>query len=182
VTWPDLTWPDLTWPDLTWRDVTWPDLIWSDVTWRDLTWPKFQTAITPLLSDLERWIWHRWIPLVKQLLFSEKSSKIKKNIFLRISQNFLKEALWREKSNGVKFIAVACLITELWPFKVLKVQTAITPLLSDLRRLIWHRWIPLVKQLLLSEKSSKIKKNIFLRISQKILFQKKLFDERNPTV
>jgi hypothetical protein len=27
-----------------------------------------------------------------------------------------------------------------------------------------------------------IKKNIFLRISQKILFEKKLFDERNPTV
>jgi hypothetical protein len=26
------------------------------------------------------------------------------------------------------------------------------------------------------------KKNIFLRISQKILFEKKLFDERNPTV
>jgi hypothetical protein len=31
-------------------------------------------------------------------------------------------------------------------------------------------------------KSLKIKKNIFLRISQKILFEKKLFDERNPTV
>jgi hypothetical protein len=37
-------------------------------------------------------------------------------------------------------------------------------------------------ELLLSEKSSKIKKNIFLRISQKFLFEKKLFDERNPTV
>jgi hypothetical protein len=47
---------------------------------------------------------------------------------------------------------------------------------------IWHRWIPLVKPLLLSEKSSKIKKIIFLRISQKFLFEKKLFDERNPTV
>jgi hypothetical protein len=67
-------------------------------------------------------------------------------------------------------------------FKVLKFQTAITPLLSDLERWIWHRWIPLVKQLLLSQKSSKIKKNIFLRISQKFLFEKKLFDERNPTV
>jgi hypothetical protein len=145
---------------------------------------KFQTAITPLLSDLERWIWHRWIPLVKQLLLSKKFSKIKKNIFLRISQkNFCwKEALWREESNGVKFIVVGCLITELWPFKVLKFQTAITPLLSDLERWIWHRWIPLVKQLLLSEKFSKIKKFIFLRISQKILFEKKLFDERNPTV
>jgi hypothetical protein len=32
------------------------------------------------------------------------------------------------------------------------------------------------------KKSSKIKKNIFLRISQKFLFEKKLFDERNPTV
>jgi hypothetical protein len=63
----------------------------------------------------------------------------------------------------------------------LKFQTAITPLLSDLERSIWHRWIPLVKQLLLSQKSSKIKKNIFLRISQKFLFEKKLFDERNPT-
>jgi hypothetical protein len=39
-------------------------------------------------------------------------------------------------------------------------------------------WIPLVKQLLLSQKSSKIKKFIFLRI----LFEKKVFDERNPTV
>jgi hypothetical protein len=28
----------------------------------------------------------------------------------------------------------------------------------------------------------KLKKNIFLRISQKFLFEKKLFDERNPTV
>jgi hypothetical protein len=28
----------------------------------------------------------------------------------------------------------------------------------------------------------KFKKNIFLRISQKFLFEKKLFDERNPTV
>jgi hypothetical protein len=35
---------------------------------------------------------------------------------------------------GEKFIAVACLITELWPFKVLKFQTAITPLLNDLER------------------------------------------------
>jgi hypothetical protein len=32
-----------------------------------------------------------------------------------------------------KLIAVGCLITELGPFKVLKFQTAITPLLSDLR-------------------------------------------------
>jgi hypothetical protein len=32
------------------------------------------------------------------------------------------------------------------------------------------------------QKSSKIKKYIFLRISQKFLFGKKLFDERNPTV
>jgi hypothetical protein len=32
------------------------------------------------------------------------------------------------------------------------------------------------------EKSSKIKKFIFLRISQKFLFEKKVFDERNPTV
>jgi hypothetical protein len=46
----------------------------------------------------------------------------------------------------------------------------------------WHRWIPLTKQLILSGKFSKIKKNIFLRISQKFLFEKKLFDERNPTV
>jgi hypothetical protein len=145
---------------------------------------KFQTAITPLLSDLERWIWHRWIPLVKQLLLSQKSSKIKKKYFFaNFPKNFIwKEALWREESNGVKFIAVACLITGLWPFKVLKFQTAITPLLSDLERWIWHRWINLAKQLLLSQKSSKIKKNIFLRISQKILFEKKLFDERNPTV
>jgi hypothetical protein len=28
----------------------------------------------------------------------------------------------------------------------------------------------------------KLKKYIFLRISQKFLFEKKLFDERNPTV
>jgi hypothetical protein len=145
---------------------------------------KFQTAITPLLSDLERWIWHRWIPLAKQLLLSQKSSKIKKiYFFANFAKIFIwKEALWREESNGVKFIAVACLITQLWPFKVLKFQTAITPLFSDLERWIWHRWIPLVKQLLLSQKSSKIKKNIFLRISQKILFEKKVFDERNPTV
>jgi hypothetical protein len=34
----------------------------------------------------------------------------------------------------------------------------------------------------LSQKSSKIKEIIFLRISQKFLFEKKLFDERNPTV
>jgi hypothetical protein len=138
---------------------------------------EFQTAITPLLSDLERWIWHRWIPLVKQLLLSRQSSKIKKNIFFAkfakkyiflIFEDFiLKEALWREESNGVKFIAVACLITELWPFKVLEFQTAITPLLSELERWIWHRWIPLVKQILLSVKSLKIKKIIFLRISQK---------------
>jgi hypothetical protein len=67
------------------------------------------------------------------------------------------EALWREETNGVKFVAVACLITELGPFKILKFQTAITPLLSDLQRLIWHRWIPLVKQLLLNQKISKIK-------------------------
>jgi hypothetical protein len=145
---------------------------------------KFQTAITPLLSHLERWILHRWIPLVKQLLLSQKSSKIKKNIFFaNFAKIFIwKEALWRQESNGVKFIAVACLITQLWPFKILKFQTAITPLLSDLEQWIWHRWIPLVKQLLLSQKSSKIKKNIFLRISQKFLFEKKLFDERNPTV
>jgi hypothetical protein len=97
---------------------------------------EFQTAITPLLSDLERRIWHRWIPLVKQLLLSQKSSKIKKNIFLRISQKFLfeKKLFDREESNGVKFIAVACLITELRPFKILEFQTAITPLLSDLER------------------------------------------------
>jgi hypothetical protein len=38
---------------------------------------------------------------------------------------------------------VACLITELWPFKVLEFQTAITPLLSDLEPRIWHRWIAL---------------------------------------
>jgi branched-subunit amino acid transport protein AzlD len=31
-------------------------------------------------------------------------------------------------------IAVGCLMTELWPFKILKFQTAITPLLSDLER------------------------------------------------
>jgi hypothetical protein len=144
---------------------------------------KFQTVITPLLSDLERWIWHRWIPLVKQILLSEKSLKIKFFFFSNFAKIFIwKEALWREESNGVKFIAVACLITELWPFKFLEFQTAITPLLSDLERWIWHRWIPLVKQLLLSEKSLKIKKIIFLRISQKFLFEKKLFDERNPTV
>jgi branched-subunit amino acid transport protein AzlD len=167
------------------------NFIWKEALWREESngvkfiavaclitelWPfkvlKFQTAITPLLSDLERWIWHRWIPLAKQLLLSQKSSKIKKiYFFANFPKNFIwKEALWREESNGVKFIAVACLITQLWPFKVLKFQTAITPLLSDLERWIWHRWIPLAKQLL------------FLRISQKILFEKKLFDERNPTV
>jgi hypothetical protein len=27
-------------------------------------------------------------------------------------------------TNGAKFIALGCLITELWPFKVLKLQTA----------------------------------------------------------
>jgi CRISPR/Cas system-associated exonuclease Cas4 (RecB family) len=123
---------------------------------------KFQTAITPLLSDLERSIWHRWIPLVKQLLLSQKSSKIKKYIFCEFRKNFyLKRSSLTRGINGVKFIAVACLITQLWPFKVLKFQTAITPLLSDLERWIWHRWIPLVKQLLLSQKSSKIKKYIF---------------------
>jgi hypothetical protein len=114
--------------------------------------------------------------------------------FANFPKNFIwKEALWREESNGVKFIAVACLITELWPFKVLKFQTAITPLLSDLERWIWHRWIPLVEQLLLRQKSSKIKKIYFfanfpknfiwnLRISQNFSFQKKLFHERNSTV
>jgi hypothetical protein len=114
----------------------------------------------------------------------QKSSKIKKIIFLRIAQKFLfeKKVFDERNPNGVKFIAVACLITELRPFKVLEFQTAITPLLSDLERRIWHRWIPLVKQLVLSQKSSKIKKNIFLRISQKFLFEKKVFDERNPTV
>jgi hypothetical protein len=57
--------------------------------------------------------------------------------FANFAKNFIwKEALWREESNGVKFIAVACLITELWPFKVLKFQTAITLLLSDLERWI----------------------------------------------
>jgi hypothetical protein len=107
----------------------------------------------------------------------------KKYFFANFAKIFIrKEALSREKSNGAKFIAVTCLITELRPFKVLKFQTAITPLLSDLERRIWHRWIPLVKPLLLSQKSSKIKKNIFLRISQKFLSEKKLFDERNPTV
>jgi hypothetical protein len=72
-----------------------------------------------------------------ELLFSEKSSKIKKIFFANFAKIFIwKEALWREESNGVKFIAVACLITELWPFKILKFQTAITPLLSDLERWI----------------------------------------------
>jgi hypothetical protein len=89
---------------------------------------KFQTAITPLLSDLQRLIWHRWIPLVKQLLLNQKISKIKKFFFANFANIFIpQEALWREESNGVKFIAVACLITELRPFKVLKFQTAITP-------------------------------------------------------
>jgi hypothetical protein len=130
---------------------------------------KFQTAITPLLSDLERWIWHRWIPLVKHSFFWAKNLRKLKNIFFaNFAKIFIwKEALWREESNGVKFIAVACLITQLWPFKVLKFQTAITPLLSDLERWIWHRWIPLVKQLLLSEKSSKIKKiNFFANFAK----------------
>jgi hypothetical protein len=66
---------------------------------------------------------------------SQKSSKIKKNFFANFAKIFIsKEALSREEFNGVKFIAVGCLITELWPFKVLKFQTAITPLLSDLER------------------------------------------------
>jgi hypothetical protein len=62
---------------------------------------------------------------------------LKKYFFANFAKIFIwKEGLWREESNGVKFIAVACLITELWPFKILKFQTAVTPLLSDLERWI----------------------------------------------
>jgi hypothetical protein len=105
---------------------------------------------------------------------SQKSSKIKKiYFFANFEKIFIwKEAVWREESNGVKFIAVGCLITELWPFKVLKFQTAITPLLSDLERWIWHRWIPLVKQLFWAKNLRKLKKNIFLRISQKFYLKR----------
>jgi hypothetical protein len=61
----------------------------------------------------------------------------KNYFFANFAKIFIwKEALWREESNGVKFIAVTCLITELRPFKLLEFQTAITPLLSDLERWI----------------------------------------------